>query len=73
MKVKDIAEEVAKIIGTPKLLRIGAISAQENEPPAIVANVTRLREEVGLQKSFDLRKGLEETVNLWRESSAVGG
>jgi len=70
VKIKDIAAEVAKIIGTPELLRIGAISVQENEPPAIVADVTRLREEVGWQKPFDLRKRLEETVNLWRETSA---
>ena len=43
---------------------------QEDEPPAIVADVTRLRKEVGWQKPFDLRKRLEEIVNLWRENSA---
>ena len=70
IKIKDIVAEIAKIIGAPELLRIGAISPQENEPPAIVADVTRLREEVGWQKQFDLRKRLEETINLWRETSA---
>lgn len=71
VKIKDIAAEVADIIGKPELLRIGAISAQANEPSAIVADVTRLREEVGWQKPYDLRKRLEETVNFWRETSAV--
>lgn len=71
IKIKDVAAEVAKIIGAPELLRIGAIEPQQNEPPAIVANVTRLREEVGWQKPFDLRKRLEETVNLWRETSVL--
>ncbi len=73
VKIKDIADEVAKIIGAPELLRIGAISAPENEPPAIVADVTRLREEVGWKSDTDLSRRLEETVNFWRETLSVGG
>ena len=69
VKIKDIAAEAAKIIGASELLRIGAIPAQENEPPAIVADVRRLREEVGWQSQFDLRKRLQETVNLWSAGS----
>lgn len=69
VKLKTIVEIIADIIGKPELLRIGALPASSVEPPEIVADTTRLRDEVGWQKDFDLRKSLEKTVGWWRENS----
>ena len=68
IKLKEIVETIAEINGKPELLRIGALKASPNEPPEIVADVKRLREEVGFKKDFDIRKRLEETVNWWKEN-----
>ena len=37
-----------------------------NEPPLVVADITRLREEVGFQPAVDLRRGLELTAGQRR-------
>lgn len=71
IKLKEIVEEIAEIIGKPELLRIGALSATQNEPPEIVADVTRLRGEVGWRKEYNLKKGLTETVNYWKEKYEI--
>ena len=70
VKIKEVVAEIGNIIGKPELLSIGALAAPDNEPPEIVADVTRLREEVGWESKSDLNKRLEETVNFWREVSA---
>ena len=62
VKIKEVVKEIGNIIGKPELLRIGALSAPENEPSAVVADVTRLREEVGWKSDTNLKKRLEETV-----------
>ncbi len=69
VKIKEIVEEIGKIIGKPELLRIGSLPAPENEPPEIVADITRLREEVGWESKSDLINKLEETVNFWKRGS----
>lgn len=69
VKIKEVVEEIGKIIGKPELLRIGSLPAPENEPPEIVADITRLREEVGWESKSDLINKLEETVNFWKRAS----
>jgi len=68
IRIKEIVTEIAEIIGNPELLEIGALNAPENEPPEIVADITRLQKEVGWQRNSDLRKKLRETVKWWREN-----
>ncbi|KJJ85301.1 nucleoside-diphosphate-sugar epimerase [Candidatus Omnitrophus magneticus] len=44
----------------------GAIPGQKGEPPILVADVTRLRDEVGFKPAESLQDGLSNTVKLWR-------
>ncbi|MBA3632983.1 MAG: NAD-dependent epimerase/dehydratase [Acidobacteria bacterium] len=67
IRLKKIVEEIAEIIGKPELLRIGALPSSQSEPSEIVADITRLREEVGWRKEYNLKKGLIKTVNYWKE------
>lgn len=67
VKIKEIVEKIGDIMGKPELLRIGALSAPENEPSEIVADVMRLHKEVGWNNNSILSIRLEETVNFWRE------
>jgi nucleoside-diphosphate-sugar epimerase len=60
--VADVATTVARILDREDLLRIGA----GDEQSKIVADVTRLREEVGFVPHYDLETGLRDTVDWWR-------
>lgn len=67
VKLKEIVRIIGEIIGRPDLLQIGVIPVFADEPSEIVADVARLREEVGFTKTDDLKKKLEKTVNYWKE------
>ncbi len=67
VKIADVVREIADIADKRELLRIGALPAPKNEPSEMIADTTRLREEVGWQKDFDLKKSLTETYKWWKE------
>ena len=66
IKLKEIIKNIAAIINKPELLRIGALPVSPDEPLEIIADITRLREEVGYRKNNNLKRQLEETVNWWK-------
>jgi nucleoside-diphosphate-sugar epimerase len=48
------------------LIRLGAVPAPADEPPVLVADVGRLRDEVGWRPEYDLDRAIEETVEWWK-------
>jgi nucleoside-diphosphate-sugar epimerase len=64
--VRAVVEEVARAAGRPDLLRIGALPQREGEPAELVADVTRLKREVGFVPRYDLERGIADTVEYWR-------
>jgi nucleoside-diphosphate-sugar epimerase len=67
--VRAVARRLAALVGRPHLLRLGALPATD-EAPLVVADVRRLREEVGWAPEFSLDCGLARTVAWWK---AQGG
>jgi nucleoside-diphosphate-sugar epimerase len=65
--VRRIAELLAQAAGRPDLLDVGAAASRPGDPPEIVGDAGRLRDDVGFIPAIDLRDGLERTVNWWRE------
>jgi nucleoside-diphosphate-sugar epimerase len=65
--VREVVEEIARAAGHPELLRAGALPQREGEPPQLVADVTRLRDDVGFRPRYDLRSGIADTVEWWRQ------
>jgi nucleoside-diphosphate-sugar epimerase len=68
VRVVDIAQEIAGIVGRSELLQVGALPYRALEPPVLVADTTLLREKIGWSPRFDLRTGLTQTVEWWRAS-----
>jgi nucleoside-diphosphate-sugar epimerase len=66
----EVVGTIGEITGHPELLRLGAIPASPGEPATLVADVRRLRDEVGFRPRHDLREGLEMTVRALREPVA---
>ncbi|HET6573974.1 MAG TPA: NAD(P)-dependent oxidoreductase [Fimbriiglobus sp.] len=69
--LRTVAETLAHIVGRPDLLRLGVKLTSANEPPQLVADVGRLRSEVGWSPRIELRQGLAETVAWWRSRDAA--
>ncbi len=63
--VGEMVDEIVRLIGRPELVRRGALPMRPGEPPQLVADVTRLREEIGFRPRVALADGLAATVAWW--------
>lgn len=64
--IREVVEALAAIAGRPDLLRVGARPDPPGEPPRLVGDVTRLREEIGWRPALSLEEGLAATLEWWR-------
>ena len=60
--VKEVVATLADLEGRADLVRYGVRPAPVAEPARLVADVGRLRDEVGFRPRFDLAAGLRDTV-----------
>jgi len=68
--VRDLVMEIGDQLGRPELVALGARPLPPKEPPTIVADVDRLRREVGFEPTFGLRDGLRDSIAWWRRQRA---
>ena len=66
VRVRDVVETIARQVGRQDLLRPGALPDREGDPPRLVADVTRLRQEVGIAPRTALDEGLARTLESLR-------
>jgi nucleoside-diphosphate-sugar epimerase len=71
VELREIAERIAAALGRPELLGVGERPTPPDEPPSLLADVTRLREQVGFRPSLDLDAGLAQTIVWWRERLGI--
>lgn len=64
--LKDVVSKIALKIGSPELLKLGARPPAPQDPPLLLADVRRLKNELGWQPAFDMDRGLDETISWWR-------
>jgi nucleoside-diphosphate-sugar epimerase len=64
--VAHIAALLGDIIGRPDLVQLGALPLPPAEPPAIVADIGRLRREVSAAPEIAIERGLADAVAWWR-------
>jgi nucleoside-diphosphate-sugar epimerase len=69
--VRTVIETIARECGRPDLVRLGARPMPANEPPLLVADVTRLRDELGWRPRVSLDAGLRECIEWWRVRRAA--
>lgn len=68
VRVRDVVGTLARLIGRPDLPQPGALPEREGDPPCLVADVSRLREEVGFAPQIALHEGLAGTLEWLRSS-----
>ena len=66
----DMIRRIADIQGKPDMVELGAIPDRPGEPASLVADVRRLRDEVGFAPTFTLDDGLAQTIQWWRENQS---
>ena len=64
--VRDVVQSIGKQLEKEDLLRLGALPTSSSESPVLVADVRRLREELGWVPQFDLGHGLAQTITWWQ-------
>jgi nucleoside-diphosphate-sugar epimerase len=67
--VRDMVLEVADQLGRRDMVRLGARPLSPRDPARIVADVTRLRYEVGFAPEFTVRDGLADSIRWWADRS----
>jgi nucleoside-diphosphate-sugar epimerase len=70
--VAELIQSIARRIGRPDLVRLGARNAPAGEPSILIPDVRRLRDELGWQPRFTLNEGLADTIEWWRGQLALG-
>ena len=60
--LKDVVYTIADQLGRRDLVRLGAIPSSVNEPSELIADVGRLRDEVGFKPSYKLEQGIALTI-----------
>jgi nucleoside-diphosphate-sugar epimerase len=68
--VGDLALRIGAALGAPERIRFGKEGA---EVPLVVADVARLRHEVGFRPRFDLDEGIARTIAWWKSVGAGRG
>jgi nucleoside-diphosphate-sugar epimerase len=69
--VRSVVEFVAEAAGRPDLLRLGERPTPAGEPPLLVADVGRLRDELGWRPQIALERGIAEAVAGWEARPAL--
>ena len=62
LRLKDMICEIADQLGRHELVHLGAIQPSSADPSRLVADITRLRHEVGFRPVYNLSKGIAQTI-----------
>ena len=65
-RLADLIRRTARRLGREDLVELGAIPVPADDPPLVVADVRRLRREVGWQPAWDVDDALDHTIDWWR-------
>jgi nucleoside-diphosphate-sugar epimerase len=60
--LKEVIHAIADYLNRRDLVRLGAVPAPAGEPDALIADVGRLREEVGFSPRYGLQQGIAQTI-----------
>ncbi len=63
--VGEVVDRIVQLLGRPELVRRGSLPMRPGEPRRLVADIARLREEVGYRPQISLADGLAATVKWW--------
>lgn len=66
MSIAEFAKTFGRRAGKPELVRLGALQDRPGEAVRIVADISRLKNEVGFRPSASFEQRVDETLLWWR-------
>ena len=66
ISLAELIERIAQKIGRPDLVRLGARGTATEEPPLLVPDIRRLRDEVRFKPRYALNEAIDDTIAWWR-------
>jgi nucleoside-diphosphate-sugar epimerase len=72
-RIRDLVRALADAADRPDLVRLGALRASPDEPTELLADVGRLRDEVGWTPSVTLEQRAADTITWWRDQLGADG
>ena len=69
-RLGELIRRAAGRLGAEDLVELGAIEVPPNDPPLVLADVGRLRKELGWRPAWDVDAALDHTIDWWRRHSA---
>jgi nucleoside-diphosphate-sugar epimerase len=66
IKIKEIIHKISEKLGKSDLINLGAIPVSAKDPTFLLADITRLSQEIGWSPQYSLEVGLEKTINWWK-------
>lgn len=64
--IKEIVLTTADQLGKREKVRFGIVPTSPDEPQSIVADISRLSDEVNWKPRYNLSQGIEETIKWWK-------
>ena len=65
--LREVVEEIGRQMSRQDLIQFGALPDNVTDPKSLVADIGRLRTELGWQPSHDLKEGLARTIEWWQK------
>jgi nucleoside-diphosphate-sugar epimerase len=69
--IKQVITKVANLLDGSKLVQWGSIQTPASEPKLLVADARRLNKELGWSPRWELERGVNETINWWKNQIRV--
>ncbi len=66
ISLASLVDRIGRALGKSDRIALGALPDRPDEPPRIVADITRLKEATGWSPAFDVAFGLSDTIE-WRK------
>ncbi|MGA9098545.1 MAG: NAD(P)-dependent oxidoreductase, partial [Methanotrichaceae archaeon] len=73
VRLKDVIYKIADKLNMQDLIQLGVLPVPKDDPSLLVANVSRLENELNWHPKYDLDRGLEETINWWKNQLTEAG
>ncbi|MEM4134642.1 MAG: NAD(P)-dependent oxidoreductase [Candidatus Micrarchaeia archaeon] len=66
IRLRDLIYKIAEKLKKEDLVKFGSIATPQDEPPFIVGDIHRLKNELGWKPKYDLEKAIEKTIEWWK-------
>jgi nucleoside-diphosphate-sugar epimerase len=69
--LKEVIIKIGEKTGRSDLIRLGEKAAPGDDPPLLIADIRRLREEVNWSARYTLDEGIDKAIRWWKNNLGI--